>query len=410
MLAAETPAQLRRLGPPRARRRGPAGPARSPSAGAASRRASEPASPGVHLTPVTEDRDARRRLVRPLRGRRPRRGHRQAPRRPVRAREARLGARSSTPGPPTWPWPASGGTRTRPGRASGRSSWGSTTTPGRSTTSGVASGFAAARRRELVDELAAAARAAPSTGTRGATGRPPELGRGGVRAPDAGRPEPLEPGQGPDLGAAARRAGRRGGLRPPPGRPVPPRHPARALAARPPPGRLPVRPAGGHAAVRAGRHLRERRLDDRALVDGAAGRRVAGVGVALAVGLVGVFAASLAAGWAVAGTPRGTDGRTAGRCRVSRGATAVGRGEPGPVADSDAPPGADEQPRPRPPPRPRRRPRPPSPSPVVPKAMAARLDRALASAQEVAPAAGRPGDRDLRRTAPPGPACAGWPT
>ena len=52
----------------------------------------------------------------------------------------------------------------------------------------------------------------------------------GQRVP--GRHEPLEPRQGPPLGAAPARARRRGRLRPPPGRSLPPRDDVPALAAR----------------------------------------------------------------------------------------------------------------------------------------------------------------------------------
>ncbi len=59
-----------------------------------------------------------------------------------------------------------------------------------------------------------------------------EGGGGGLGGPaDAGRDQPLEPRQGPVVGAAPDRARGRGGLRPPPGRPVPARHEVPALAA-----------------------------------------------------------------------------------------------------------------------------------------------------------------------------------
>jgi len=113
--------------------------------------------------------------------------------------------------------------------------------------------------------------------------------------------------------------------------------------------------------------------------------------VAVAVGLVGVFAASLAAGWAVAGVPRGTDGRTAGPAG-SPAATPAALASPAPTPSSSPPatpasasPGSPS-PSTTPPPSvapPTPSPSPaPSASPVVPKAMAARLDRALRSAQK----------------------------
>ncbi len=77
---------------------------------------------------------------------------------------------------------------------------------------------------------------------------------GGVGA-HAGRPEPLEPEQGPLVGAAADRARVRGEVRPPAAGPLPPRGGLRAVAAGQAPGRLPLRPARGDAARRAGRDL-----------------------------------------------------------------------------------------------------------------------------------------------------------
>ena len=92
--------------------------------------------------------------------------------------------------------------------------------------------FTTARRRELVPELAPL--------REGAMRGPPvaRLGASGQDGDDPdrrlpGRDEPLEPRQGSLLGAAARRAGLRGGLRPPAGRSLPPRHPLRPLAAGP---------------------------------------------------------------------------------------------------------------------------------------------------------------------------------
>ena len=63
----------------------------------------------------------------------------------------------------------------------------------------------------------------------------------GQRLP--GRDVALEPRQGPVVGAAAHRARRRGRLRPPPGRSLPPRHDVQALAPGQAAGRLPLRPA-----------------------------------------------------------------------------------------------------------------------------------------------------------------------
>jgi ATP-dependent DNA ligase len=78
-----------------------------------------------------------------------------------------------------------------------------------------------------------------------------------VRPAPARRDVPLEPGQGPVLGAAARRAGRRGRLRPPPGRPVPACDDVQALAAGQAPGSVSLRPARDERALRARGDLRE---------------------------------------------------------------------------------------------------------------------------------------------------------
>ena len=79
----------------------------------------------------------------------------------------------------------------------------------------------------------AVSRSARSTAIPGRTGPKamPEAAASGQR--DAGRSEPVERGQGPELGAVARRARRRGRLRAPPGRPLPAHGPLPALAPRP---------------------------------------------------------------------------------------------------------------------------------------------------------------------------------
>ena len=76
-------------------------------------------------------------------------------------------------------------------------------------------------------------------------------GRGGrIRSANAGRHVPLEPRQGPVVGAAPRRARRRGRVRPSPGRSLPPRDDVQALAPGQAAGRLPLRPARGDRALR----------------------------------------------------------------------------------------------------------------------------------------------------------------
>ena len=123
--------------------------------------------------------------------------------------------------------------------------------------------------------------------------------------------------------------------------------------------------------------------------------------LAVALALVGVFAVSLAAGWAVAGTTTGVDGRTARSAAASPGASPSGassalpgstsspgtaathdpaKGSPGsasPVPASPAPASPPASPRPGPTPTAS-----PAPPAAASKAMAARLDRALAAAQK----------------------------
>ena len=77
------------------------------------------------------------------------------------------------------------------------------------------------------------------------------------RAAPPGRDEPLEPGQGSVVGAAAPRAGGRGRLRPHARQPLPPHGPVPPLAHRQAAGRLHLRPARGGPAARAGDDLRE---------------------------------------------------------------------------------------------------------------------------------------------------------
>src|SRR5262249_23845856 len=80
------------------------------------------------------------------------------------------------------------------------------------------------------------------------------------RARRRGAPQPVDPGPGPVVGAARARAGARGQLRPPAGPAVSPRVALQALAARQAGRRLPLRPARGHAGVRAARDLQNVQL------------------------------------------------------------------------------------------------------------------------------------------------------
>ena len=115
---------------------------------------------------------------------------------------------------------------------------------------GVTSSFTMAMRRELAEELAPLREQARS--------RPPvaRLGRGGRRGRRRATQrcpggQPLERRQGPGVGAAAARARLRGEVRPPAGRPLPPRDDVPALAPRQAAGGLPLRPARGRRALRA---------------------------------------------------------------------------------------------------------------------------------------------------------------
>ena len=69
-----------------------------------------------------------------------------------------------------------------------------------------------------------------------------------LRPAIAGRDLTLEPRQGPVVGAAATGARRRGGLRPPPGQPLPARHDVQALATGQAARGVPLRPARGDRA------------------------------------------------------------------------------------------------------------------------------------------------------------------
>src|SRR5207247_11067063 len=79
------------------------------------------------------------------------------------------------------------------------------------------------------------------------------------RATPARRDQPLEPRQGPELGAAPARTRLRGRLRSHARDSVPPRRALRSLASRQATGRLPLRPARGHTGLSAGAWLRRAR-------------------------------------------------------------------------------------------------------------------------------------------------------
>ncbi len=130
---------------------------------------------------------------------------------------------------------------------------------------GITSSFTWDRRASISDGAGAAPRerdrGPPVAGVGRVVGR--RRGRR-VGSAAAGRHVALEPGQGPVVGAAPRREGRRGGVRPPPGRPVPAWDDVQALAPRQVAGRLHVRPARGDARLRDREDLRRVGLSSRA--------------------------------------------------------------------------------------------------------------------------------------------------
>ena len=125
---------------------------------------------------------------------------------------------------------------------------------------GVASSFTAARRRELVDELAEL--------RNGALDDHPwaEWATAAAEAKDAGRmpggSQPLERAEGPVMGGPPARARGRGPVRARPRRPVPPRRTARAVPVRSHAGVVHLRAARGGRAGRAGRHLQAELMGD----------------------------------------------------------------------------------------------------------------------------------------------------
>ena len=142
-------------------------------------------------------------------------------------------SRSSTSAPPTASSPGSAGTRTGRGRTSDRCCSACSTTRANSTTSAShrrSPGIGGPHSPTELQPLREGALDGPSLGRMGRVGecrRRRCLGS----APARGRLT-LEPRQGPLVGAAAHRAGGRGGLRPPPGRPLPPRRRPSSAGAR----------------------------------------------------------------------------------------------------------------------------------------------------------------------------------
>ena len=194
-----------------------------------------------------------RRLVRPVRGRRARRGRRQAARGAPTSPASGRCSRSSTSARPTASWPGSAGTRTGRARTSGRCCSGCSTTRASSITSASPrrSRGTGAPRSPRSWRRCARTRSTATHGGVGRVGRHGDADASGQRLP--GRDVALEPRQGPVVGAAARGARRRGRLRPPPGRPLPARDDVQALATRQAARGVPLRPARGDRALRAGR-------------------------------------------------------------------------------------------------------------------------------------------------------------
>ena len=158
-------------------------------------------------------------------------------------------------------------------------------------------------------------------------------GRGSVRAADARRPEPLEPRQGPRPGSRCASSGS----------PRSPTTTSRAIASATPPGSSAGAPTAAPADCRYDQLeatppyeladiFGERGPVTRGWTMAEPRRRAPDAGWCSLSALVGVFAASLAAGWAVAGPARRRGGRTAGPGGVRRG---------DPAAAASVAPGAD---------------------------------------------------------------------
>ena len=203
------------------------------------------AGPPVFTTPVHRLHAPGRALVPGVRGRRPRRGDRQAAATCPTWRTSGSCSRSSTSGPPTAWSPASAGTRRA--RWSARCCSGSTTRRASSSTSGC-------RPRSRWSGAASCWTSWPPTGWRRAPSTP---GRGySTPRADPGRAWCSRWNAKKDLSFELLRpqAGGRGGLRPHGGPALPPHRPVPALAPRPRPRVLHLRPARAAGRVRPGRH------------------------------------------------------------------------------------------------------------------------------------------------------------
>ena len=183
----------------------------------------------MHLTPATTRSRGRGRLVPPLRGRRARRRDGQAARRRLRAEQARHAQGEARARLRLRRRRLSLAQGRRRDRASARCCSASTTTRGRSTTSACAR---ASRRRSGASSSTCSR---PIARTRSATH--PWREWAGTRTTSAGQRsagprEPMEPGEGPVVGAAAPRARVRGRVRSHAGHALPPHRAVPALAPR----------------------------------------------------------------------------------------------------------------------------------------------------------------------------------
>ena len=166
-------------------------------------------------------------------------------------------SRSSTSAPPTASSPGSAGTRTVRAPTSGRCCSACSTTRARSITSG-------SRRRSRGTSAPPWPRSWRRCARTPSTNHPWREWAEWATTGDADASGQRLPGatsrwnRGKDLSwePLAHRTRRRGRLRPPPGRPVPPRHDVQALAPGQAAGGVPLRPARGERAVPAGQHLR----------------------------------------------------------------------------------------------------------------------------------------------------------
>ena len=208
LLAGDDAGVLRRLRHPRRSAIATSATPLTPSAAGCSSRRSRRRAPPVHLTPATDDPDVAERLVLPVRGGGPRRrgGQARSTSRYLPDKRAMFKVKHERTADCVvagFRWHKDGGVvGLAPARPLRRATGSSTTSawPRGSPRSGAGSSSTSWSR-------SGPARPRAIRGWRAAT----------AVQPGPGRHQPLERGQGHDLGAAAARAGLRGVLRPPPG-------------------------------------------------------------------------------------------------------------------------------------------------------------------------------------------------